>query len=63
MTLLGSVLVQRMRGLAKKISWKAIPCLEKWVTMALNMSDKILFLLMLTLNFLVYFIIWTADQV
>ena len=40
MTFLGSVLVQRRWGQAKKISWKAITCLKKWVTMALNISDK-----------------------
>ena len=41
MTLLGSVLVRGRRGPAKLIIWKASPCLEKWVTMALNMSDNL----------------------
>ena len=41
MTLLGSVIVRRRRGQAKKISWKANACLEKWVKMVLNMSDKV----------------------
>ena len=41
MTLLGLVTVRGGRGQAKKISWKANSCLEKWVTMALNMSIKV----------------------
>ena len=40
MTLLGPVLVRGRRSQTKKISWKNIPCLEKRITMALNMSDK-----------------------
>ena len=38
MTLLGSALVRGMRGQAKKISCKANPCLEKWVTASERIS-------------------------
>ena len=41
MTLLGSVIVRGRRGQAKKTSLEANPCLENWVTMTLNLSDKV----------------------